>query len=262
MVNKNGKISIDPDQTEEATLALVGFHIGGVVNEHPEMIWATFEHIKNAPNVPTEVKPDSIVSEQGFTFYKADTTYAGCNRNPASSHQLKLDEANQILSPVTQICRRYEFGNDPNSIEQPKKKASAVTNDANIQSMNEAVNKQLADGDVWKNYFEVGAIWFLKGENLKPGLDLATDELLTGSLKLSNATIETFTQTQSTMINCFRCHNTKQEFPPKNILAPLPATNLNISHAFQNIYFWSQEKPSESRAASESEPKSKQGEAQ
>jgi hypothetical protein len=238
MVNRGGKIVIDPTQTEPARVALVGFHIGGVVQGHPEMIWATFEHKDNAPNVPAAVTPETKVADRDFTFYTAGTSYGNCNLNPASSGLLRLDESTQMLTPATQVCRRYQFGNDPDSSS-----SSVQTNDANIASLNASVAQKLDDRDVWKNYVEVGAIWFLDGKNFKPGLNLADDALLTGSLKLSNATIETFTQTQSTMSNCFRCHNTQQQFPPKMSLDPLPPTNLNISHAFQNIYFWSQEAP-------------------
>lgn len=236
LVNRGGKIVIDPSKTLPVKVALVGFHIGGVVQGHPEMIWATFEHRNNAPNVPAKATADTVVSKQDFTFYRAGTTYANCNRNPAKSSQLRLDEATQKLSPVTQVCRRYEFGNAADSTD-----SSVITNDSNIKMLNASVAQGLDSKDVWKNYFEVGAIWFLDGSKLKPGLNLADDALLTGSLLLSNATVETFTQTQSTMANCFRCHNTQQEFPPKMNLEPLPPTNLNISHAFQNIYFWSQE---------------------
>lgn len=234
LINKNGAIVIDPDSIETAEVALVGFHIGGVVAGHPEMIWATFEHKRNAPNVPPGATADTVVSQDSSIFYTGGTTYQECNVNPAISRTLKLDEATQTLSPITQVCRLFEFGSDPETQSEDVK-----TNDANISKLNASVQSGIEG--IWSNYFEVGAIWFKDGNDLKPGLSLADDSLLTGSLRLSNSTIETFTQTQSVMNNCFRCHNTKQEFPPGSTeLDPLPATNLNISHAFQNIYFWSQ----------------------
>lgn len=243
LVNKGGKIVIDSNSSQKVRVALVGFHIGGVVNGHPEMIWATFEHKANAPNVPEKPAPDTLVSDRSWLFYTANTRYAECNVNPADSPALKLKERTQILTPITQVCRQFEFGNDPNHPEG--KRESMKRNDNNIETLNTDVHAKLAADDVWRNYHEVGAIWFLKTNQLKPGLSLATDGIgtqheLTGSLKLSNSTIETFTQTQSTMNNCFRCHNTMHRFPPKATLDPLPALNLNISHAFVNIYFWSQ----------------------
>lgn len=232
LVNQNGKIVIDTNQTETVTVALVGFHIAGIVEGHPEMIWATFEHVKNAPNVPTDLPLEEIVSKDDFTFYTANTTLADCNVNYTSSNQLVLDEATQKLSPITQACRFYQYGN-----------ASGVntSNDKNIADLNASVRVLFNDSDIWKNYREVGAIWFAGENKLEPGMSLATDTLLTGSVSLSNSTIETFTQVASTENNCFRCHNTLQQLPPQQGLNPLPASNLNISHALLNIYFWSQE---------------------
>src|ERR1700753_2984793 len=40
----NGKTQIDPTQTRQETVALLGIHVVGVVDNHPEFIWATFEH--------------------------------------------------------------------------------------------------------------------------------------------------------------------------------------------------------------------------
>jgi hypothetical protein len=232
LANQNGTIVIDTSQVETVTVALVGFHIAGVVAGHPEMIWATFEHVRNAPNVPTDLPLEDVVSKDDFTFYTANTTLADCNVNYTSSNQLVLNEATQELSPISQACRFYQYGN-----------ASGVNtiNDKNIADLNTSVDALFDNSDIWKNYQEVGAIWFKGENNLKPGMSLATDTLLSGSLSLSNSTIETFTQVASTENNCFRCHNTKQELPPQPGLEPLPASNLNISHALLNIYFWSQE---------------------
>ncbi|RMF71769.1 MAG: hypothetical protein D6740_06200 [Alphaproteobacteria bacterium] len=237
----NGHIVADPSHPRAVTLALVGFHVAGVVKGHPEMIWATFEHKDNAPDVPHQgLSPNTIVSQRNWTFYRAGTPYRACNVNAAGN--LTLNEETQTLSPVTEVCRVYAEGTDPGSTD-PKD----VKNRKAIRELNRSVHGQLKD--VWANYFEVGAIWFKDGPKLAPDESLATDDLLTGSLKLSNSTIETFTQTQSTMNNCFRCHNTVQQFPPRAGLVALPGLDLNISHAFVNIFFWSQEKKKELPAA-------------
>ncbi|MCB0245902.1 MAG: hypothetical protein KDI12_20985, partial [Anaerolineae bacterium] len=188
---------IDTSQTEVVTVALVGFHIAGIVAGHPEMIWATFEHQRNAPNVTPGLPLDQPVSDQDYTFYSANTPLAECNVNNTSDGLLKLDQQTQTLSPITQACRQYQFGN-----------AAGVNtiNDKNIQTLNASVAKLFDPTDVWKNYAEVGAVWFKGTNTLQPGLSIATDELLAGSLSLSNATIETFTQVASTENNCFRCH--------------------------------------------------------
>src|SRR5262249_8235569 len=38
--------------TKQAKLALVGLHVVGSAKGHPEMIWATFEHVNNTRNAP------------------------------------------------------------------------------------------------------------------------------------------------------------------------------------------------------------------
>jgi len=261
LTNKGGKIHIDRTQTENVKLALVGLHIGGVVKGHPEMIWATFEHNKNAPNVSHGTQPTDIVSSNDFTFYKGGTPYNGCNVN-VGGRQL-LDEATQKLSPVTQVCRQYQYGNTTLDCTNKKKYKSATQvkacnkkkerikkNDSNIEALNASVKKELGSG-LWSNYAEVGAIWFVGKNSLGPNMALDRDAgnistykgekkeaNLIGSFKLSNSTIETFTQTQSTKDNCFRCHNTQQQI--KDGYDSLPGLNLNISHTFVNLYFRSQ----------------------
>ena len=240
--NAGGKIVVDENKSLKVKLALVGFHIAGVVKDHPEMIWATFEHKNNAPNVPSDFSPSTIISDKDWTFYKANTPLSQCNINPANSPALTLNEKKQVLSPVTQVCRQYKDGNYAGQVT-----LDVPTNIKVVNQLNQSVLSQLSKDDVWSNYFEVSAIWFSRKNGLKPNMGLATDvdssnqQLLIGGLRLSNSTIETFTQSQSTMNNCFRCHNTLQRFPPSPNMDPLPGMNLNISHAFMNIYFWDQE---------------------
>lgn len=237
MKNDQGQIVLNTSETETATVALIGFHIGGVVNGHPEMIWATFEHDQNAPNVPdpTNIKPETVVSDKDFTFYKAGTPFSECNVNPIASGEMTLDEETQILTPVTQVCRMYKYGNANTTTDR------AQTNDSNIEQLNDEVRAQLAkEKSVWQNYYEVGAIWFNEENALTPNQDFQNDGLLTGSINLSNSVIETFTQTQNTMDNCIACHNTEQAFPPESSMDALPGKNVNISHLLLNFYFMNQ----------------------
>ena len=266
--NSKGKIVVNTAVKRDVTLALVGFHIGGVVENHPEMIWATFEPRSNAPNVEPGTRPTDIVSTEDYSFYTAKTEYKNCN-DPSG---VRLNEATQKLSPVTQVCRQYKFGNAKNDHStstvpdgtNPENQyaldnnlnnsilSNITTNTENIVSLNTIVWERL--DDVFANYREVGAIWFAGKKRLEPGMYLTTDlgkgpkgepnQLLIGSLKLSNATIETFTQVASAQENCFRCHNTVGVTNPKGEadgIVGLKAMNLNISHAFLNMYFWSQE---------------------
>ena len=264
---QGAKFVIDTDNIRDVTLALVGFHIGGVVKNHPEMIWATFEHVKNAPIVPTTFNADTVIASSGdFTFFnptpekstpQMTNTYASCNKNYVTSPYMKLNQATQKMSPVGQVCLQYEFGNAAVYNLSPTPSVNAIIqgtvdeNDAGIKELNAIVRANLKkEGDVWANYREIGAIWFKTNKGLNPNMSLATDfndkgnQLLIGSLMLSNPTIETFTQFTSTENNCFRCHNTEQRLLTSSsgrLLDPLKPMNLNISHAFVNIYTWSQE---------------------
>ncbi len=273
LANRRGTIVIDQSRTESVTLALVGFHIAGRVAGHPEMIWATFEHADDAPNIFTyenigsPIAMDSPVSNRDYTFYAANTPRSECNVNTASSPVRELEEATQTITPITQVCRRYEFGNQPAELNDSSSSIDSlsVQNDGNVASLNGHVLDNLAADDVWSNYREVGAVWFDQQNALAPDnpLDgLCVEGTLTatgcvvagrdepgarliGSLLLSNATIETFTQSQSTMNSCFRCHNTNQRLylgDAPGGLPALPGKNLNISHIIVNGYFRNQER--------------------
>jgi hypothetical protein len=239
---KDGKIVVS-GKTRTARVALVGFHIAGAVNGHPEMIWATFEHVRNAPDLPKAMNamaPNDIVSDKGWTFYAANTPFKDCNINSAGAGALKLDEAKQMLSPVTQVCRMVPNGG-----------GRRETNQANIESLNASVHAQLKD--VFNNYFEVGAIWFSSPNALKPNCTFQPGSLecpakpdvpiLTGSTQLSNTTVETFTQSQNAQGNCFACHNTVQVTSPNSTAPSLPGLNVDISHVLINKYFDAASKP-------------------
>jgi hypothetical protein len=235
LTTKNGKIALS-GKTKIVEVALVGFHIAGTVAEHPEMIWATFEHLQNAPDLPKPMQqmgPNEVVSHDDWTFYKKNTPFKDCNINAAGSGALKLNEAAQTLSPVTQVCRLVPYG------------GGSPDNVTNIKSLNDSVHPQLKD--LWNNYFEVGAIWFFANNGLKPNCTFQsgslecradpTKPILTGSTQLSNTTVETFTQSQSAQNNCFACHNTVQIALPNPTVPSLPGLNVNISHVLMDEYF-------------------------
>ena len=258
---------IDIGNIRKKKLALVGFHIGGVVKNHPEMIWSTFEHINNSPYVPADFTPDTVIASSGdFTFFNSNpgkstpqltNTYAGCNKNYITSPYMSLDQNTQKMSPITQVCLQYQHGNTVIYNLSPTKSVNEIIqktideNDSGLIQLNHIVKTNLKkEESVWANYREIGSIWFKAKNALKPDMNLETDfnndgsQLLIGSLMLSNSTIETYTQFASAENNCFRCHNTEQRLLQTSSgkpLEPLKPMNLNISHAFVNIYSWSQE---------------------
>jgi hypothetical protein len=210
------------EQTKSGvTVALVGAHVVGVVENHPEFIWATFEQKNNTPNLPPGTTPasGSPVSDQNFSFYKAGTTAANSNQLPAA---YSLNPKTQQVKPQTNIFRQFAHGGAEFSAESEK--VSGLCRVADIDSMNAnfqaAIPEHSAKIDpVFANYNLIGSLWIdTKQAPLKPGLDLFANSV--GSIALASSTMESFAQGIGT--NCFSCHTTqpfatKSEFADKNI---------------------------------------------
>ena len=231
----NGVPRIPKENTQiqkDVKVALTALHIAVVVKGHPEFIWSTFEFKDNAPdfhadsNNKVDQGMNDPVSDKDWLFYTANTVARNTNANNAATLAF-VDEKLQILSPVTQVARQYAQGGG-NSINQE-----------NIKHLNANVLGQLSStGSIWKNYFEVGAVWFnTEIGSLKPNWNPNVDStMLTGSLTLSNSTIETFTQKVRSQNECFSCHNTN---PVTNVplnMSVLPGKNANTSHILLKSY--------------------------
>src|SRR5688572_24485293 len=62
------------DQYVQVQVALVGLHVVGYIEHHPEFLWATFEHLNNSPAFPDGTFKFSDQSNpDAFTFYAAGT---------------------------------------------------------------------------------------------------------------------------------------------------------------------------------------------
>lgn len=237
LVNRNGSITTDPTQPLQVKVALVGFHIVGWVNGHPEAIWATFEYRNNAPDYAPNQSTDAAVSASNFLFYTANTKAIDCNQ--LNSAVLKLDEATQTLSPVTQVCRQFPSGMVAGTTEPN----NDVPNLAAITQLNASVQKQLESGSLLKNYFEVGAEW-TTGVTSPPTFvpNSTLQDTLVGSRLLGNAVIETFNQQVQSQNNCFSCHNTMMFNPSDPKVPPMQGTNISLSHIILRAYLDNQNK--------------------
>ena len=206
-----------------ARVALVGLHIAQVVADHPEAIWATFEHVDNAPDFAPGQPRNAAVSDKSFTFYQAGTTAANCNAGNAGV--ITLDAATQKLTPLSQACRQFRNG------------GGNTANVANIDAINASVLAQLPAGSLWKHYREVGAVWFKTSNDLKPDWTPNIDAtMVTGSLTLSSAVIETFTQNNTATNSCFSCHNTMSVTNASDITRTLAGKNVSTSHILLQNY--------------------------
>lgn len=216
-----------PNGQKTTTLALVGMHVVGSANGHPEMIWATFEHFGNAPdadfnyNATTGTNPHKVSQANPITgTWVFCATGATGPFNPTVHAQLDTS-GNIVGTPVgpSNILRfkpfGAAFGKQPNPLipDDATSNTQIIGIDDSIQSDFAALS---GGPDVRTNYYMRGATWTEGGNppsgSFPTGIDVGTSQL-------ANTTMETFQQTTTSFNafsnNCFSCHGTNQ---------------LNVSH--------------------------------
>lgn len=198
-------------------VALVGVHVVGVIKDHPEFAWATFEQINNSPDLPAGMSPKSgdPVSQTQFTFYKAGTPANQSNVQPSA---MTINAQTQQISPITNVFRQFAYGG-----------ATPALRVTDIQQINMNFQAKIPEesakiSPVFANYKLIGTTWML-ANTLKPG-DGNMDSEAIGSVDMANSTLETFVQGQGT--NCFSCHNTSGG-------SGYPGKDINISHIILSV---------------------------
>ena len=203
-------------KNEEKTLAMVGMHVVGTVNSHPEMVWSTFEHVDNVPdntyvyqasggnfktldfnsnNRDWTFLPNGAAQPTSIIANAQATTDAG-----GTSPQTIINQNGRDIG-ATDVFRADPWGN----LHGSKAGSPQVDNNTDLASINVSVLSQLANDDVRGNYIQTGGIWTAQGEIPSGG----ADKTLRGSLNLANTTLETFYQIPKTGFkpkNCFGCH--------------------------------------------------------
>jgi hypothetical protein len=189
-----------PNGAEQKTLAMVGMHVVGTVNNHPEMVWATFEHMDNAPNgsfsyINAMNNSTSVPQTTAGTWLFCSTNSIGPfnNKRMASlggDNSINATLGNSIGPSDTIRTNAWGSG----TVD-----ANAVQNNTQIISLNNSVLNLIPNGDVRKNYLLIGAVWT---SGAIPGVGTASVPSI-GSQSLSNATMETYARSK----NCFGCHN-------------------------------------------------------
>ncbi|TDO77342.1 hypothetical protein EV143_104105 [Flavobacterium chryseum] len=224
------------------SVALLGMHVVGVVKNHPEFIWATFEHKEMAPVY--DWKNNSVTSATEMLFYESGTT--------SGLKGIKWDKINKKPLTPNKAFILYEYGvpkvlgsNDYMITSQ-----SEPVNFDNIDNINKCVASKLKD--VFRNYFYNGSIW-LDTDGLSPAeqakiivknniSSVLKDSLARGSSNLANITMETYTQTfndsihqinAGNLVNCFTCHQS-QNFDKSRGIGKSP---LYLSHVFESYLY-------------------------
>jgi len=204
-----------PTGNKTTTLALVGMHVVGSVQGHPEMIWATFEHVNNAPNGPYSYTAANGMVKQvpQSTAAPAGGSWLFCANNAAAPFNAELLKAagTNGITPLTpgapaqpnNTVRSFAWGGPLGN--------SGATENTKVISLNNSVIGMLANGDVRKNYIHIGSVWTGGGVPASPPANPLGNQAPIGSVMLSNATMESFHQVtapppQQFGMNCFSCH--------------------------------------------------------
>jgi hypothetical protein len=200
--------------TRSALLAMVGMHVVGSAKGHPEMIWATYEHVDNAPpeaysylTASNQVKTVAR-NTVGNWHFAASGSAGPFNVERAVFEQPNLvASSGQTLGP-SDTLRWKAFGaaedRSPNPIS-----GSTPRSNSEIISINSSVMGQLAADDVRRHYILTGATWTINGQ---PPKGDGSNQV--GTNQLANTTMETYQQSVDAKFNpdnnCFACHRSNK----------------------------------------------------
>jgi len=241
-------------ENEEKTLAMVGMHVVGTVNGHPEMIWNTFEHVNNVPDntyvytntsnqpatqeynskgnwnfLPSKAAAPSSITANAKVITDSDGSLTSCIISvPPKQPKDPQTTCTPVKATNPDIASIDILRVDPWGNQHGVNTKANVSNNTDLVSINVSVLSQLKAGDIRGNYIQTGGVWTAKGQIPPDG----TDSNLRGSLNLANTTMETFYQFQHkgknafNPENCFGCHGTKKAATEVshifNALQPLP----------------------------------------
>jgi hypothetical protein len=205
--------------TQTKLLALVGMHVVGSVQGHPEMIWSTFEHVGNTPlgaytysvgGAPTPVPQSTagswLFSAPGSTgpFNDPHMATAGANIKAASGFSISPSDTLRVKA----------FGAATDLLPLNTTVPSATEANTDIISINNSVRGMLMNPDVRANYLLSGATWTFGGAapTFNSAMPPMNNSNQVGTSFLTNSTLETYQQgLDSTSLkgstNCFTCHN-------------------------------------------------------
>jgi hypothetical protein len=200
---QDGQLVENTANPVQATVALVGVHVAGTVPNHAEFIWATFEHVDNAPDCASTPVGGGGPTGQPWSFYRPGTA---CGSGGGTCNAGFSPSKTSSLAP-TEACRVVPQG------------GGSTDNVDHIKEINASVHGQLPATAIQRNYQLVGSLWTSGGLPAR-SLFHPLGKEQRGSLKLANVTMETFEQNHE----CFTCHN------PSDRLTGLSRLNLGVSH--------------------------------
>jgi hypothetical protein len=178
-----------PTGQQTVQLALVGIHVVGSTAFHPEMVWATFEHVGNTP--PATYSYNSTSGPQTVTQNTSGTWLFSAT---GSTGPFNIEHMSFTGPPSNNIQSIGAFTISPSDTLRSEPwgiDGSDAFSNTEVISTNAHVRGMMASGDIRGNYIMTGATWTIPGTFSQVGTN-----------KLSNTTMETYHQGS----NCFTCH--------------------------------------------------------
>ncbi len=207
-------------KSRKAKLALIGMHVVGSTLGHPEMIWATFEHRKNAPNaaykyIAADGTTKTVAADTGSNWLLSNN---GADTAPNVTHQHWSNDTivgtSSAMTPSNSSLV-FPWGTAMDSLSNPQDTTSAASN-SEVISINNQVFNMLKGKDIRKNYMLIGATWTQKGTapngNNYSRANIGNDSVAVGTNCLANSTMETYIQQPTA--SCLFCHNSNGTLNP------------------------------------------------
>ena len=178
---------------------LIGFHLVQKISDHQEWIWATFEHVSNAPDCTAL---GSTAPVGNWSLYNGKHQPCGGPGQPACSAAMCSPACNvyQETGGPSNVCRQTPIVTDG---------TESTGGGPLVVSLNQSVHSLIANSGLLalKNYNLVGTLWFRPGLTAPPAQGSSNPpagQTFIGSTELANTTMETYLQNT----NCYSCHVT------------------------------------------------------
>ncbi|MDZ4350386.1 MAG: hypothetical protein U1A22_12720 [Xanthomonadaceae bacterium] len=212
------------------TLGLAGMHLVTATADHPEFVWATYEHNDNTP----DCSPPDAQTQTDWTFASAACT-AGLPGTAEGTDACKFNQPpkNQTAptGTPTNICRVNPFGTQSGDLKAAENLTAIAAQSSDLLALL-AAGTTPASMQVLANYFNVGALWVSDTSQSSGGIGVPNER---GSLRLANSVAETDYQhvnLNSTFAsNCFGCHN----YAGTGQAVSNNITSQALSHIFKDI---------------------------
>jgi hypothetical protein len=231
---------------EKTLLGMIGFHLVVSTKAHPEFIWASFQHIQNAPEC--QVAPAANAPKWAFTSAQCAAQLP--NSVDPKTCNFNLANTGTVLKggPPTQICQVYHAGSKSGDPFFAENVAPIDSLNTQLTGPNGLIAKTAGASSplsVLQNYQLLGTLWLIDPTkpSQQPGKPTTDESNQIGSLQLANPTMETTFQqftvdpnngdalpvgyTGNTNLqpaaNCFFCHRYT------------PGNNVQLSHIFSEI---------------------------